>query len=130
MEFLDSLIEFLGERSGLFEKYNWQRVFVFFMAISALLAAREYAKKVRKLKDGQRNALGYKALNAIIISTEDEFDVRYSANISSSGTGFRVTIVRGDEPNVESVLNREFLSLDEIEKFLRENTKFLLSDFE
>lgn len=126
MEFFDPIIDFLGERRGLLQKYNWQIAFGVVASVLAAIAARERAKKWRKLKDDHRETMLEKPLQATVFSTEEEQEVQYSASISSCTSGFRIRVER----DAHLVLDEVIPSLDEMEVFLRENTRFILTDFQ
>lgn len=129
MEFFDPIIDFLGERRGLLQRYNWQIAFGIVAGFLAAIAARERRKRWPKLKDHQRKTMLEKPIQAAVFSTEEEGEVRYSASISSCAGGFRVRVERGDR-GAQVVLEEVVPSLDEMEVFLRENAKFILTDFQ
>jgi hypothetical protein len=130
VEFLDPIIDFLGERRGLLQKYNWQIAFGIVASILAALTAKERAKKWRKLKDDHRETMLEKPIQATVFSTEEEGEVRYSAFISSCTGGFRATVERDGDRGAQVVLDEVVPSLDEMEVFLRENSRFILTDFQ
>jgi len=126
LEFFDPIIDFLGERRGLLQKYNWQIAFGIVASVLAAIAAKERAKKWRKLKDDHRETMLEKPLQAAVFSTEEEQEVRYSATISSCTSGFRLRVER----DAHVILDEVVPSLDETEEFLRANTRFILTDFQ
>ena len=130
MEFFDPIIDFLGERRGLLQKYNWQIAFGIVVSVLAALTAKEHAKKWRKMKDDHRQTMLEKPIQATVISTEEEGEVRYSAFISSCTGGFRVTVERDGDGAAHVVLDEVVPSLDEMEVILREYSKFILTDFQ
>ena len=127
MEFLDPIIDFLGERQGL--RRNWQYVFGVVVSIMGALAAREYARKWRKLKGDHDGRLLTKPLTATVISTEKQGEIRYDAEITAVDDGYRVTIVKEGGLCPGQIVDHSLASLDDVERFLRANTKFILADF-
>ena len=126
MEFLDSVIDFLGERQGILRQYNWQIAFGIVAGILAAIAARERAKNWSKLKDRHRDKMRQEPIRATVVFAEAGREVRYFGSISSCTTGFCVFVEQDGHPVLDEVIT----SLDETEAFLRQNTKFTLADFQ
>ena len=127
MEFFDPIIDFLGEQTGPMQ--NWSYVYTFVGLLLAAAAARESARRWRKLKRDHDDSMQDKPLTAVVLSTKEGREIRYDASIAADGGCYRLTITRTDGSKSEEITNRLLGSLDDVESHLRANTAFILADF-
>jgi len=125
-EILSSLTDFLIGTHGTRDVHGYSYV----LALMSLWAAYYGAKVVKEQKQSLRKSIEEELstnnlLRAVIITSGDQDSDHWEGIVEETVKGYKVSILLNSCVNTE----HEVSSWEDLESYLREHTKFLISDF-
>jgi hypothetical protein len=130
-QFIAPIIDWIGSTHGhgRHEYYGWIIIIIIATSIANKSALKELLLNNKLLRQKLKENLNEKALSATIFSEENNQTIKYIGSITKEDSGYRITIKTSLPLEEKIILNEIIESLDTADFFLRNNSKFILSDF-
>ncbi|MGY4879701.1 hypothetical protein ACLUEY_17695 [Vreelandella aquamarina] len=128
-EFINPIIEWLGETHGSRDTYGWIAAVGIIVSIVGSIEAATYTEKKKKLRAEKSKVAEDKKLSATIVTFSENQPMRQVAIISREKSFFIVTVKTLADSQPEEKVSNPLSSIDEVEEYLLKNTKFILADF-
>ena len=129
VEFMDWILELLIAEYGRRNIPGWVYLAAFIVSSVSSYSAWRIVERRRLLRERKEKELTRaRFLQASLVSMEGREEVRYRGELELIGATYRVRIFRSEDRAEESAVSNHS-NLKEVAKYLRANTKFVLSDF-
>jgi hypothetical protein len=130
MDIFQSIIDILNQEYGKRGTVGSLYLIYFLTPIVLAMHAKELAKKYKTLKATKESQLDLRELSASLFTTEGGEQVKFFATLNQDKFDtFHLIVEKSKNANTSTVANIKKNSLDEIERYLRSETKFILADF-
>lgn len=124
---IQAILDELAEGYGRHDTPGWLIIAALIITFAGSLSAREIFRKHQASIERKKESLRVTNLKASLLSTESDEEVRYEAAIVQQNDTYKLSVMRIDVS--EPLIDKEFMTLEELDNYLRINTKFVLTDF-